>query len=365
MRIALVHDDFCQLGGAERLFEEIAKIYPNALIYTSLVNWDKIPASINPKRIHISFIQKIPFAQKFYKAMLPLYPLAFESFNFNEFNLVISSTTRFAKTIITTPNTTHVCYINSVPRFLYSHDQADQYLSQPLRFILNPYLIWLKRWDKISSARVDLYIANSKNVQKQISKIYGRNSQVVYPAVDTDFYKPLKNTKKGDYYLVVSRLSKWKRIDVAIRACQDLNQQLIIVGSGPDESRLKSLAGKSGKIEFSASVGKEELLKLYQNAKALIVTQEEDFGIAMAEAQACGTSIIAFKKGGASEIVIDGKTGLFFNLQSVNSLKDAISAQSKLKWDISACRKSALRFSKAAFINNFKKTIDDYVNKTH
>ncbi len=366
VKIALVHDDFCQAGGAERLFEEIAKIYPDAPVYTSLVNWDKIPKSIDPKRVKTSFMQKIPFATKFYKLFLPLYPIAFESFDFSGFDVVVSSTTRFAKSIITTPNTKHVCYINSVPRFLYSQDQADQYLSPLLRFILRPYLNWLKKWDRISSARVDLYIANSKNVQKQIKHEYGRDSAVVYPAVDTDFFISNNQKSKNDnYYLAVSRLNKWKKIDIAIKACQDLNQQLIIVGTGSDKTRLKGLTEKTDKIEFISTADKEQLLKLYQNAKALIVTQEEDFGIAMVEAQACGTPVIAFQRGGAVEIITNGKTGLFFKEQTENSLKDAILRQSKLKWDIGACRDNAIKFSKAAFINNLKKTLDDYVNQTH
>ena len=368
MKIALVHDDFVQEGGAEKLFAQIARIYPDAPICTSLVNWDKIPASIDPKRIKTSFIQKIPYAQKFYKALLPFYPLAFESFNFNEFDLVISSTTRFAKAIITQPQTKHICYINSVPRFLYNQDQADQYLLKPLRLTLKPYFGWLKKWDHVASLRAYLYIANSKHVQKQIRLQYNRESIVVYPAVDTEFFRPASQTIKQsnkDYYLVVSRLNKWKRIDIVIKACQDLNQQLIIVGTGPDEVRLKKLAGKTGNINFLENASKEQLQGLYQNAKALIVTQEEDFGIAMAEAQACGVPVLAFANGGATEIIIDGETGLFFKQQTANSLKDAILRQSKLKWDIGVCRENSLRFSKATFINSFKKSIGDYVNKTH
>jgi glycosyltransferase involved in cell wall biosynthesis len=369
MKIALVHDDFCQLGGAERLFEEVAKIYPDAPIFTALFDRAKIPKSIDPKRLESSFIQKIPFAKNFYKALLPLYPLAFESFDFSGFDLVISSTTRFAKAIITQPGAKHICYINSTPRFLYNDQTQKQYLSKPLLFLAKPYLNWLKRWDKVSSARPDFYIANSKNIQKQIKQEYNRDSSVVYPAVDTEFFKPgnriLKKSSDNDYYLVVSRLNKWKKIDIAIEACIDLNQPLIIVGIGPDEIRLKSLADKSSNINFLENTSKEQLLQLYQNAKGLIVTQKEDFGISIVEAQACGKPVIAFAKGGALEIIINGKTGLFFKEQTVNSLKDAISAQSKLKWDISTCRENSLRFSKATFINRFKKTIGDYVKRTH
>ncbi len=386
MKIALVHDDFCQRGGAERLFEEIAKIYPDATIYTSLVNWGKIPKSINKDRINTSFMQKIPFAANLYKLLLPLYPFAFESFDFSQFDLVISSTTRFAKSIITKPSAIHVSYINSVPRFLYNQNQADQYLSPLLRLILKPYFNWLKRWDKVASNRVDLYIANSKNVQKSVHNQYNRQSVMIHPFADTEFFsigtkrqrdpskelRASKEPKSDSYYIVVTRLVKWKKIDIAIQAACQLGVNLKIVGTGPDEQRLNQILNQvqndkigQNKIEFLGNVAKEELRALYQNATALIVTQEEDFGIAMVEAQSCGIPIIAYKAGGALEIVIDGKTGIFFKNQSPEAVKDAISMQSKLKWDISACRENALRFSKAVFVNSFKKSIDDYAAKTH
>src|SRR3989339_1404504 len=169
-KIALVHDDFIQAGGAESLFATIASIWPKAPIYTSLVNWGKLPSTINRDRIRPSWMQKIPFAAKLYKALLPLYPLAFESFNFNEFDLVISSTTRFAKSIITQPRTMHICYMNSIPRFLYGRKAQADYLPIMLRLIFKPILIWLKRWDKVSSCRPDLFVANSANISKKIKK---------------------------------------------------------------------------------------------------------------------------------------------------------------------------------------------------
>ncbi len=405
-KVALVHDDFCQLGGAERLFAEIAKIYPEAPIYTSLVNWSKIPTSINPDRIHTSFIQQIPFATKFYKLLLPLYPFAFESFDLSEFDLVISSTTRFAKAMITKPNTVHISYVNSIPRFLYNQDQAGEYLPHLLKFMLKPYFKWLKRWDKAASSRPDLYIVNSQNVARQIKKVYGRESEVIYPAVDTNWFKvkssqltakekTVNRQPLTNYYLVVSRLVKWKKIDIAIQATQELGVSLKIVGIGPDEQRLRELFSpkshpefnsgsekkilkrvpfkkfqgkqndKKGIVEFVGSVDRKKLRDLYQNAKALIVTQEEDFGIAIIEAQSCGIPVIAYKAGGALEIIKEGKTGIFFKNQSPEAVKDAISIQSKLKWDISACRENALRFSKAVFVNSFKKSINDYAAKNH
>src|SRR5437899_707188 len=224
MKIALVHDDFAQTGGAESLFATIAQIWPEAPIYTSLVDWKKLPPSINPERIHPSFMQKIPSAQKFFKALLPLYPLAFESFDFDDYDLVFSSTTRFAKSIITKPKTVHISYVNSIPRFLYSNQTMEDYISASSGFFLKPFFIWLKRWDKVSSARVDHYIANSQNVATQIENSYQRPSEVVYPFADTNFYNIAKihkwNLKSQNYFLIVTRLVKWKKIDIAIEAGQ-------------------------------------------------------------------------------------------------------------------------------------------------
>ncbi len=367
MKVCLVHDDLVQEGGAERLFAEIAKIYPDAPIYTSLFDWSRIPKSIDPKRIKTSFIQKIPLANHLYKILLPLYPFAFESFDFSDFDLIISSTTRFAKSIITKPNTVHISYVNSVPRFLFNQNQADQYLPRLLRFILKPYFNWLKRWDKVASSRPDFYIANSQNVALLIMKVYELESTVIYPFADTDFFRKkrerLRELKSDSYYLVVSRLVKWKKIDIAIQAACELGVDLKIVGTGPDEERLKEILhsvqnDNQGSVEFLGSVSKEELRGLYQNAKTLIVTQEEDFGIAAAEAQSCGTAVIAYAKGGATEIIINNKTGLTFENQTANSLKDAIKRAAIVKYDHTVCRKNALRFTKV----NFTKELTNFVN---
>jgi len=361
MRIALVHDDFTQIGGAERLFGQIAKIYPEAPIYTSLVNYSKLPNSIDPKRVTTSFMQKIPFAQNFYKLLLPFYPIAFETFNLDEYDLVISSTTRFAKSIVTKPKTVHISYLNSVPRFLYSQNQKEDHLPRAIQIILTPYFKWLKKWDMASAQRADLFLANSQNVRHKIKKIYKRDSAVVYPFADTAFFKPsniaIQQSNNNAYYLVVTRLVKWKKIEIAINAAKELDLKLIVVGKGSDRTRLESLA--SDTIKFVGNLARKELREYYQNAKALIMTQDEDFGISSVEAQATGTSVIAFKAGGARETVIDGKTGLFFEEQTIKSLKDAIVAHSKLKWEKEVCVANAKRFSKSAFVKNLKQTIDN------
>ncbi len=368
MKIALVHDDFVQNGGAENLFAAIASIWPQAPIYTSLVNWKKLPQSIDPKRIHASWMQKIPFAKQFYKILLPFYAIAFENFNFDQFDVVLSSTTRFAKSIITKPKTIHICYINSLPRFLYREPIKKEYLPGLLGIIAKPILAWLARWDKVSASRVDHYIANSNNVKSDVVNQYGFESLVIHPFADLDFFKPAKihewKLKSQNYFLVVSRLVKWKKIDLAIKACAGENLNLIIVGDGPDKGRLVKLAKSKGGCQFMTKVSRMFLRSLYRNCQALIVTQEEDFGIAAVEAQACGIPVIAYRKGGQVEIVQEGKTGVFFEDQSTQSLKDAIQEALKIKWSVSACRKNSLRFSQAAFVGKLKKQLQLYADRS-
>ncbi|MBI2598952.1 glycosyltransferase [Candidatus Curtissbacteria bacterium] len=362
MKVALVHDDFTQAGGAENLFAEIASIYPQAPIYTSVVNWHKLPSSISRQRIKTSFIQKIPLAAKFYKLLLPLYPLAFESLDLSGFDIVISSTTRFSKGIITQPKTIHVCYVNSVPRFLWNQSKQQNYLPKLPRLAAKPIFNWLKRWDKVAASRVDFYIANSANVAKKVKEAYGRDANVIYPCIDLNLFTPLKihkwKLKSQDYYLIVSRLVKWKNIDIAIEAAKDLGFNLKIAGEGPDDKRLKKLAKGSKNIEFLGRVDEKVLLDLYRNAKFLIITQEEDFGLSVLEAQACGLGAIAYEKGGAPEIIAG--YGILFKRQSKESLKDAIEKSKSVKWNLSEIRKNSLKFSKKEFEKNLTAKIKQY-----
>lgn len=362
MKVCLVHDDFMQNGGAEDLFAIIADLFPNAPIYTSLVNFSKIPQSIDVKRVKTSFMQNIPFKGKLYKILLPLYPLAFESFDLSQYDLVVSSTTRFAKSVITSPKTIHVCYINSTPRFLWDIDTKSSYLHSSFRFVLKKYFNWLLRWDEVASTRVDHYVANSHNVAVKVKNNYNRDADVVYPFADTDFYTPTKihnwQLKSQNYYVVVTRLTKWKKVDLAIKAIEKTPFKLKVIGDGPDKKRLQKLA--SDKIEFVGKVTRQELKNYLQNARALIVTQEEDFGIAIIEAQACGIPVIAYALGGQKEAIKEGQTGLFFKKQSPESLADAIDASSNVKWSVVTCRKNSLNFNKPRFVKSLKKIISQY-----
>lgn len=391
-KIALVHDDFMQAGGAESLFATIAKLFPKAPIYTSLVDWNKIPQSINIERIKTSYMQKIPFAKIFYKALLPLYPLAFESFDFKNYDVVLTSTTRFANSIITRPQTIHICYINSTPRFLWDENVKGEYIPRYLSPFASPLISHLKRWDKAASSRPDFYIANSQNVAAKVKKYYNRDSEVIYPFADIDFFDIAKvsnwKLKSQKYFLVVSRLVKWKKIEIAILACQSLGVNLKVVGTGADEKRLKKFAHKysssesegrveklkkgssrqartiNSSVEFLGKVTREELRELYQNAEAVIVTQQEDFGIAAVESQACGTPVLAYDAGGQQEIVVNGKTGLLYKNQTKESLKDAINAFHAVKWEKSACRRNSLKFSQASFVKKIKSIVNEYGRKT-
>ncbi|OGD88594.1 hypothetical protein A3J17_02880 [Candidatus Curtissbacteria bacterium RIFCSPLOWO2_02_FULL_40_11] len=367
-KVALVHDDFLQRGGAENLFATIAGLYPKAPIYTSLVNWQKLPSSIEKSWIKTSWMQKIPLAKYFYKALLPLYPFAFESFDLSKYDLVISSTTRFANCVITKPGTVHVSYVNTTPRFLWSAKSLSHYLPTLLIFLFKPVLNHLKKWDKIAASRADFYIANSTNVKSRIKKFYGRDSQVLYPFANTHFFKPAKihnwPLKNKNYYLVVSRLVRWKKIELAIKAAAYLNKNLIIVGEGPDKKRLQGVAKSSNNsVEFQGRISLAKLRDLYNNCLALIVTQEEDFGIAAVEAQSCGRPVIAYRSGGVREIIKDKKTGILYPEQSVPAIKDAIEKSLQLKWNDQIIRRNALRFSKRKFETNLTGAVQSYVKK--
>ena len=230
--------------------------------------------------------------------------------------------------------------------------------------MLKPVIYWLKKWDRASAQRVDYYIANSQNVAKKINKIYGLNSRVIYPFANSAFFKPAKihnwQLKSQNYYLVVTRLVKWKKVDLAIYAATSQNFILFIIGDGPDKKRLQKIAQKSKNIKFLGKVTKGQLRQYYRNCQALIITQEEDFGIAALEAQSCGKPVVAYSKGGVAEIIIDGKTGVFFDIQNKESLKDAIKRASRVKWSEAQIRKNALRFSRAAFVKNIKESTNLY-----
>ncbi len=346
-KIAIVCDWLTVYAGAERVVYEIHELFPKAPIYTSLYRKSACPLFENAD-IKESALSFIPGARRAHRLFFPIMPIAFEKMDFSEYDIVISSNHSASKGIITKPETLHISYCHSPVRYLWDH--SHEYRKNfkkfyPLRFFYRPLLHKLRLWDRLAAERVDHYIANSHYVAKRIKKYYGRNSEVIHPPVNLNRFK--LSEKKDNYYLAVGRLIPYKRFDLAVRACSDLRRNLKVIGDGPEITKLKKIAGP--KIEFLGKVNDETLENLYQNAKALLFPQLEDFGIVPLEAMACGTPVIAYGKGGALETVRDGVGGLYFKNQDVASLKNAIYRFERRKWSPEAVHLSVKDFESARF----------------
>lgn len=362
MRVAIVHDDLVQWGGAERVLLGLCEIFPDAPIYTSVFDYsnNQLAKRFANKNIITSFLQKIPGWKSLYKAILPLYPIAFEQFNFDEYDLVISHTTRFAKSIITKPKSKHICYCHTPPRFLWRFSGEGNY--GPGEVLMTK----LRLYDQVSSKRVDHFIAGSKNAQRRIKKVYGQDSKVLYPFIDLDRFNNIESFD-GGYYLVISRLNRYKKVDLAVSACLKLGFPLKIIGTGPELENLRKMVDHHQNVEFLGQINDNLVVRVLSGCKALIVSGIEDFGLIALEAQALGKPVIAYKEGGCLETVIEGKTGLFFNYPSVESLMKTLkrfndpstSPGTGLNhFDRAICKENAKQFSKEIFINNFQQTID-------
>lgn len=329
MRVALVHDDLVQWGGAERVLLGLCEIFPDVPIFTSVYDNtnNSLLRNFGTKKIITSFLQKIPRWKSLYKTLLPFYPIAFEQFDFTEFDLVISHTTRFAKSVITKPSTIHICYCHTPPRFLWHFSGEKNY------GFLELLMTKLRIYDQVSARRVDYFLAGSENAKLRIKKIYRADAKVVYPFVDLERFKNIE-TFDGEYFVAVGRPSQYKRLNLAKEACSRAEVELkVIDGSFSDEMVVNIMAG----------------------CKALIIAGEEDFGISSLEAQALGKGVIAYKMGGVLETVINGKTGVFFEEQTVESLTQALTNFSH--FDSDKCKENAKRFSKEKFISNFKQAL--------
>jgi glycosyltransferase involved in cell wall biosynthesis len=368
MKVALIYDRVNKWGGAERVLLALHEIFPDAPLFTSVYDIEKAPwAKVFPKIIP-SFLQNIPVLRNYHEMLGWLTPIAYETFNFDEYNLVISITSEAAKGIITKPGTYHICYCLTPTRYLWSG--FKEYINNPpkvlswipfYKHLSQPFLKYAKKWDKIAAKRPDCYIAISGTVQKRIKKYYKRESDIIYPPVEINKFKNQKlnilnikrsfNTKK--YYLLVSRLVPYKKVDLAIKAFNELGYRLVIVGTGTEESYLRKIAKDN--IEFRGFVDEEKLVELYQGAEAFIHPQEEDFGITAVEAQAAGVPVIAYKKGGVLDTVIENKTGVFFEKQTTTSLQKAITRFETLCFDKKLLIKNAQKFSKERFKKEFEK----------
>lgn len=358
MKVALVYDRVNKIGGAERVLESLHQIWPKAPLYTAVYNPQTAPWAKKFKVIP-SFLNRFPLARTKHETFPYLMPLAFESFSFEKYDLVISITSEAAKGIITKPKTFHLCYCLTPTRYLWSGYQ-DYFQNKTFRFLTKPIISYLRYWDRIASQRPDVYLAISENVKKRIKEYYHQNSKVIYPPVDMQKWNlPTKNEgeKKEDYFLVVSRLVKYKKVDLVIKVFNKLGLPLKIVGTGNQERKLKRLAQKN--IEFLGQLTDKQLLGYYQKSRAVIFPQEEDFGLVPLEAQACGRPVIAYRKGGTLETVIEGKTGLFFGSQVQRSLAEAVKKFALVKFSPQVCRQNAEGFNQEKFKREIVKFIEE------
>lgn len=354
LRVAIVHDYLNQPGGAENVVEVFAEMFPGAPIYTSVYDEKHMPESWKRYDIRTSFMQRISPSLKVAKALIPLYPTAFESFNLSGYDLVLSSTTSFAKAVITAPQTCHVCYCNTPTRFVWLYHDYVQYERLPAvaRAVLPWFITPIRTWDYVAAQRVDHFIAGSYNSARRIAKFYRRESDVVHSPVDASQFEPADGPH--DFFLVISRLQPYKRIDLAVEACNRLGVPLKVAGVGPDLGRLRRLAGPT--VEFLGRVSDGERRALMAGCRAFIFPGEEDYGITPLEAMVSGRPVVAFRAGGALETVLEGVTGVFFDRPDPESLAGALAA---LPEDLSPqrIREHALRFDIPTFKRRMYETL--------
>lgn len=356
LKVALVYDRINKWGGAERILLLLHEMFPDAPIFTSVYNKKTAPWA-RKLNIKTSFLQNIPLARRHHEFFAPFMPLAFEGFNFDPYDMVISLTSEAAKGIKTKKNTSHICICLTPTRYLWS-EYETYFPNENIQTLLEPLIFLLRKWDKKAAKRPDKMIAISKNVQSRIKKYYKRDSEVLYPPLLLKGSTVVKSDKLS-YFLVVSRLSKFsphKNIELAIRACNMLNLPLKVVGDG-DINHFKKIAGKT--VEIVGKVNDEKLSGYYKNCMALIFPGVEDFGLVMVEAQSFGKPVIAYKRGGALEIIKNGKTGMFFERQTVTSLVNTLKLFDKGGYNMKDCIANSKRFTKKEFVKRLKSIISE------
>lgn len=360
MKIALVHDFLSQLGGAEKVLQALHELYPDAPVYTLVYDEKATQGVFKDWQIKTSYLQNLPFGIKKYKYYLLLMPSAIESFDFDDYDVVLSSSSAYAKGVIVKPNSLSICYCHTPTRYLWS--DAHTYVQELgqgklLKKFLPIPLNYLRMWDRLAAERVDNFIANSNFVAKRIKKYYGRESKIIYPPVEVEKFKISPEIDK--YFLVISRLRPYKRVELVMQAFYKLGIPLKIIGVGSesqDRERIKKYLKPN--IELLGYVSEEEKIKYLSRCQALIHPQEEDFGITAVEAMASGRPVIAYKSGGALETIIEGVTGEFFEEQTWECLADAVIKFQSNNYDPIKIREHSFKFSK----EKFKKEVEEFVN---
>ena len=335
-------------------------MFPDAPVFTTVHRRDLLPTEFNSLDVRPSFLQKLPGATRHYQKLLPLMPLAFEQFDLSSYDLVLSSSHACAKGVLTRPETVHVCYTHTPMRYAWDlyHDYQST-VSPLLRPLSATLLSYLRQWDVLAANRVDLFVANSKEVARRIGKHYRRESRVVPPPIDVERFQPLPRNRIADHLLVVSRLVPYKRVDLAIQAANQTGQPLKIIGDGPLYAELKAMARPN--VQFLGHLGDEEVAQELARCKALLFGAFEDFGLVPLEAQASGRPVVAYGAGGALETVVEGITGVFFPEQTTDSLVGALRRLDLIDFEPTAIRRHAESFSFEAFSQQMHGVISEAI----
>jgi glycosyltransferase involved in cell wall biosynthesis len=352
MKIAVVHDYFTQLGGAEKVAEELMRMLPGAALHSTVALPDRMPPSLVSVPIETSWMQKLPRMRQYYRLYFLLYPLAVSSLDLSRYDLVLSSSSGYVKGVRTNRDAIHVCYCHTPMRWAWSFENysAREEMGAVKRLLL-PHLIGgLRRWDEGASRQPDHFIANSQTVAGRIRRAYGRFAEVIHPPIDLERFHP--SPGQDDYYIVLARLVSYKRIDLAVRACTLLGRRLMVIGDGPDRARLMANAGPT--VSFLGRLSDAEVAYHAARCRALIFPGEEDFGMAPLEVAAAGRPTIAYRAGGSVETIVEGVTGIFFDRQEPEDLADAIARFERTDWSPSALRLHAENFGSDIFQARFR-----------
>lgn len=356
MKTAIVHDYLNQGGGAERVVEELHRMFPDAPIFTSIVDRSTLWPDLRTADIRTSWMQRLPGLRRHFKKYVLCYPLAIESFRLEEYDLVISSSSAFAKGARTRPDALHVCYCYTPMRYLWDYERsmARERFGRVTRAALPLAIRWLRKWDLRTAGRPDAYVAISTVVAERIRRVYGREASVVFPPVVPPNTRPAE--APGDFFLVVCRLVRYKRIDLVVETLKALGRPLVVIGDGPDRATLEAMAGPE--TRFLGRAPDAIVADHLARCRALIMPGEEDFGLTPLEANAVGRPVIAFRAGGALDTVQDGVTGILFDEQTVESLAAAIRRVGEVAWDTARLQAHAGAFRPEVFREGLRAAID-------
>jgi len=360
IRVALVHDWLNQSGGAEDVLAALVRMFPAAPIYTSIYAPERVRSGFRNQDVRVSWADRLPGIHRHQQRYLLAFPFAFRGFDLSGYDLILSNKSGFCHGVRKPNRAKHICYCLTPTRYVWN---LESYLEQEqfhplLPTLIQPFMGWLQRWDRRAADRVDYFVAISSAVQRRIARFYGRDSAIIHPPIDTDRFRP--RAQKGEYFLVVSRLIPYKRIDLAVQACTKLGLPLIVAGDGRDRRRLEALSGPT--VQFVGHVSDADLPDLMGGCRAFLFPGCEDFGIAPVQAMATGRPVIAFAGGGALDYVRAGHTGILFEEQSLHSLTEALSSCEDGVFDAGEIREEAIRFDRSQFESKFRDLIETIWN---